>query len=282
MMSIIDQIKNLKEQWNLVELINIAEDYLEKNPYEKDIVLKLVNACWHQAKYSKLEQYSKLLIEHSDYVEIAKYMLMYAYARLNRKDEARKLIEHYPKNASNYESIMLNNYLYDSDNEKQGLITSLLWSSFHNMLYAIQEKSNIKYNGITIRDSSYTIGERIIILTKALKLYEIMYEEEDYYSESLLVMDIHLTLALLYLQNNEKDECYQHLKEALKQCVAFETYDLTEAHESVFLKGIVANPRTRWSSGAKQSMIDDLEADFFNEIKNEDNFIEIYHKLKEI
>lgn len=281
-MNIMNQIKILKEQWKLVELIKIAEDYLDKNPYEKDIVLELVNACWHQAEYLKLEQYSKLLIEHNDYLETAKSMLMYAYARLNRQAEARKLAENYSRNAQSYESIVLKNYLYNSENEKEGLINSLLWSSFHNMLYAIQRKSNLKYNGITIGDSAYTIEDRITILKKALKLYEIMYEAEDYYGESILVMDINITLGLLYLKDNNKDKCYEHLEEALKQCEAFETYDLNGTHQSVFLKSIKADGRSRWSKSAKQSMIEDLEDTFFSEIKDEDRFNEVYQKLKEI
>ena len=281
-MSIKNQILKLKEEWKLEEIIEVAEDFLYKNPYDKDIVLELVNACWHLAQYSKLEEYSKLLLEHNDCRSYALNMLIYALSRLDRKDEARNIIKDYPRNAQNYEKIMLKNYLYNSNSEKESMVNNLLWSSFNNMLYTIQEKINLNYNGITIGESSYKVDEKIIILKKALKLYEIMYEEEDFFSEAIMVMNIHIALSVLYLQINMKEECYNHLEKAQALCIYFHSYNINEKYKSIFLKESSVEAKTRWSIGAKKSMLDDLNLDFFNEIRNEARFLNIYENIVSI
>lgn len=276
-----EEIKILKEQWKLEELIRIAEEYVNNNPYDKDVLLELANACWHLAYYSKVEKYTKMLLDNNDYNKRANSMLIHAYARMGKLADAKELVKSYSNCYNSYEKLMLKNNLYGSNDEKERLVNSLLWSCFHDMLYSLELKADLIYNGLIINDSNLNYDERITLMEKSLLLYKLMYEAEDYNSEAIMVMDIHFVLAVLNLKNHNKVECYKHLDATLKLCKLFETYNDNAMHSSVLVKGQKVNPRSRWSKGAAVSMTEDLEEDFFKEIKNEERFIKIIKAIKE-
>ena len=281
MILIITEILKLKKAWKLQDAIRVSEEYLQDNPYDKDIVLELTDACWHIAEHDKVIKYGKMLLDNNDYPNRAKNMLIHSYARINKLDEARELVKSNSLCHNSYEKLMLKNHLYESDREKQNYVKRLLWSSFNDMLYTIELIADVKYNGIMVGESKFTYAERITLMEKALGLYKLMYEDEDYYSEAIMVMDIHIALALLNLRNQNKDKCYYHLDQALKLCIYFETYNESK-HSSILVRDDEVEAKIRWSKGAVLSMLEDLESDLFIEIKAEDRFNQLILYIKNI
>lgn len=276
------QLLKLKSDWKLNEIVQVAEDYLSKGSYDKEIVLELINACWHLADFKRLEKYAMLLLDNNDYLNIAKKMLVYAYARTSKLDEVREIVKGYSNCFDSYERQMLINKIFKTPEEKQGLTNNLLWSSFHNLLYVIQLKSGVIYNGLVIEDSNLSLHERITILRKALAIYTLMYEEEDFNDEAIMVMDIHVALAILHFRNQSKDGGYYHLEEALKMCKLFMNYQESELHKSLFVRNIKNEPRSKWSQSAIKSLQDNLESEYFLKIRNEERFINLISKVNSL
>ena len=204
--------------------------------------------------------------------------VFYAYLEADEMDKARDLALKMPDKDSCQNTLWA--YLIKGTD----LYRYRQWSILDNSSYAIND---IISHNTPLDDGTtpYTMPERIALQHKALDIFRILFEDENYGFYHFRVAWIHKSIAHLNLMEDANaDEALKHLKIATQHIIAFDTHDDIEKMEftSLLFRGHSFGeiPKDDFRNESHK-LLKAIQDSVFDPVRNHGAFIEIEQVLRQ-
>lgn len=268
----------------LDEARKILEDGMKQYPDNIDLIYNLMYLSFWQHNNTGDGKYIEETIKWGEHIlekstedhkrHGAIQILCYSYRDVGRIDEAVKLAESMPLICESTESLLASIY---SGNKayvaKQNQIHSL-FQHISNSLFFLQTK-------LDSGEWAYTQEECAILRDKRITLLNLFFENGDFGFFHTHLCDTHREQAFYYASNNDEGKALYHLKSAAEHAVKFIT-SINEDCNSLIFRGI---ERGNWTTGSSdneaKNLLDKMESDVFDKIRETDEFIKIKDCLSE-
>jgi tetratricopeptide (TPR) repeat protein len=155
--------------------------------------------------------------------------------------------------------------------EAQSTIQELCWSFY----FQIWQLANNNY---------YTNEQKLKILEKAKKMYELVYDEEDYLFSNIRLEDIVVMMAQYEIAEGHQDKAIKLLQQALKYTADFEDLPREKKHSSLLVNRCEYKKANTTTSSEKNEYYNLLQhinrIEGFKALETNDLFIEFIDELK--
>lgn len=200
------------------------------------------------------------------------------YPKIGRREEALKIAASVPNYG--YSSNELYTSIYKGterlNQEKLNIMElgCLLTSTLNSVLYSFNDDGT----------RAFTADERLQICDKGIKIYEILYEDGDYFSYAQFLYIFNSTMLGIYSKQNDIEHTLKHIEAAAKNAIMLDTCDYNLPHTSLLSRGTVSGGLIRhkenfsWSSDMLQNLSDN-QYDF---IRADPRFTAVEEELKKI
>lgn len=133
----------------------------------------------------------------------------------------------------------------------------------------------------------YTDEEKLAIYRKILDVYKIMFEDEDFDFFSQFLCTTNEKMAYLYSISGDADKTIEHLEEAAKYAIVFETYDWEHVKTSLLFRTLCDGGWVKSSPDEKSCivtrllewMLTDKDLDF---VRDDARFVAVCDKLRAV
>ena len=200
------------------------------------------------------------------------------------------------------------NYFWNEDNEnaiKEAHNLPLFWNCMETTITPFlkgdelvhttqstlsQFVSAIQLQLIDLADANYTKelhwtnAERIAILDKSNKIYEIIFENGDYHFHNVYLSTNYRIMAALALLDKNTEHTLKYLEKAVNHAIAFDSLPLKIKHTSLLVNTMehdVLNTTKNYSHSWSKETLDILEQQRYDVIRDDERFIRLIEKLLE-
>lgn len=135
-----------------------------------------------------------------------------------------------------------------------------------------------------IKGLSWTNAERIAILDKSNKIYELIYENGDYHFHNVYLSTTYRIMAALALLDNNTEQTLKYLEKAVEHAIAFDTLPPKIKHTSLLVNTLehdLLNTTKNYTHSWSKETLDKLEQERYDVIRSDERFIKLIEKLKE-
>lgn len=217
-----------------------------------------------------LEHCTDLCLRLSTIKELAFY-----YDRVGEKEKATELAESLPGIWQTCTTVLDN--FYTGEKQKrylQGAVLDLAEALWFEMLPLCD--LNYKYDELTTE-------ERIEMVGKGMKIFEAIFEEDDYYFYSTRVSDMHRYTAAMDMLIGRHADALVHLESAAEYAVMFDTLPQKGTYSSLLIKGLEFDleDTSKNSSATKCAELHNkLKWDRYDAVRDDERFAAILERIR--
>lgn len=135
------------------------------------------------------------------------------------------------------------------------------------------------------RELKWSNQERIAILEKGIKIYNIIFDQEDYLYYNVYLSETYRIMASLALLDNEENQALNFLEKAAKHAVLFDNLPDKVKHTSLLVSQLehdIKSTSKNFSHNWSYQMLNQyLTQDQYNPIRKNSRFVQIENILKE-
>ncbi|MBO5939306.1 MAG: helix-turn-helix transcriptional regulator [Clostridia bacterium] len=268
----------------LEEARKILEDGLAQYPENLDIMYDLMYVAWGQCNSSNNKKYiddaitwgEKILEKSTNDAQRhgAIQILCYSYHDAGRLEEAVKMAESMPYISISQEcllsSVLSGSREYDA---KQ--------SEVYNLLQFLSGRLCCMQTQLDSGEWAYTAEECAILRDKQIALLHLFFENGDFGFYHTHLCDTHREQATYYAKQGEEENALKHLSLAAEHAIKFITSYNEEKTSLVFRGRDSGSWCTNSSENDAARLLRKMQADVFDCIRDQEEFIKIKEKLSE-
>jgi transcriptional regulator with XRE-family HTH domain len=227
-------------------------------------------------KREAVEIYERILAHctHSEWRNMAQARLCFLYDDLGQREKAAEISGKLPGISTG--SLIHANFLPIEERLKHRRINII------RLAEAIDEQIfHLHWNG---EYNDLAIDERIAILHKSIALFELIYEDGEYWQLAVNISERCKWLAELYMQTDDYESALQMLEKSVPYSIMYDNQPEKAVYTSVLLRGLeferswygkdYTEPWSYW-------MLKSLDDAQYNPIRTNPRFIAVENKLKE-
>lgn len=290
--SLFEQINENASKGLIYENIQLLREALKTYPANYKLQLKLVNQlAFCQRKDGRDLSGEELNNHYREAVEIGNRILSrcsdgniinsttqelcYLYSRLGEREKA---IEYAMKLPSMWcsNTVILGN-LYEGEQKKQHL--QLAISSYVNAIWIDASRmADLEY-----KDDTISTAERISILQKALAVYKIIYEDEDYFWDNWQVSTTHRYIAAMAMLEGDHELALTSLEKAAEYAIIADTLPERAKHTSLLVNKLEYNVHEvskNYDFTNCKELYDKMQWDRYDAIRGDERFNAVLDKIR--
>lgn len=129
----------------------------------------------------------------------------------------------------------------------------------------------------------WTNAERIAMIDKSNKLYELIYENGDYHFNSINVSTNYRTMAAFAINDGNKDQTIDYLEKAVEYAIVFDTLPDKIKHTSLLVNDLeheTLYTSKNFQHSLSKATLDKMQEERYDVIRNDERFITMVKKLK--
>jgi len=200
-----------------------------------------------------------------------------AYNRLGDKETAKKMVMKLSSMASSRE-VQLQNMGLSDDVVIQ--LQQNIWDFCGNIYRGIEELADIDYKN---KYTKYSFDERIELLKKMLKIFEVLFENNDFGFYFSKVSQINRQIAACYANQKDKENTMVYIKQALESAKKYDEQKKQNvySHSSLIfnqLKYSQSEFVTRNCNNEHDNIIERLKQPRYDFIRDDENFNKLTNK----
>lgn len=202
--------------------------------------------------------------------------LCYIYSRLGETEKAVEYAKKLPDIGA-CSTVILGD-IYEGEQQKLHLqqavkyYTSVFWCDLRNM-------ADLEY-----KDKTMTTAERIAILKKALKLLDLVYEDDDYLNYSDTVSTTHRYIEAMAMREGDHELALSSLEKAAEFAIMSDTLPERAQHTSLLVNKTyydVHEMMKNYDFTNCKELYDKMQWDRYNAIRDDKRFIAVLDKIRE-
>lgn len=200
--------------------------------------------------------------------------LSFYYSRIGEKGKAIKLADTLPNMWQTSTNMM--HLLLTGEKQKKFLQETIL-SYVDAMWQAVCCMSDLGYT-----NEELTTEERIRMIEKMLRIFETVFEEDDYHFYSERITDMHRYIAAMDMLIGKHDDALEHLEAAAKYAIMNDTLPQKWTYRSLLLSGLEADledTSKNFTFTKCAELTDKLKWDRYDAIRDNDRFKAITEKI---
>lgn len=199
------------------------------------------------------------------------------------------------------------NYFWNQDNEnaikeaeslpnlwecKETIISSFL--SGDELVHTAQNNISMFADAIRLQLSnladanyqkglSWTNAERIAILEKSIRIFEIIYEDGDYHFYNVYLSTTYRIMAALALLDDDREQAIIYLKKAVDYAITFDTLPDKIKHTSLIVNTLEYNAletSKNYTYSWSKETLDYMKQERYDVIRNDERFAALKEKLE--
>lgn len=283
--AICEEAKKHSRRGYFEEARSILENGLKQYPDNLDIVYNLMYLSYRQYGISgKKQRYldeaigwgEKLLAQSTKDAQrhSAIQILCFSYRDAGRLEEAEKMAFSMPSMAVSQDCLLRHIY---SGNKAYAAKQALI----HHLLQILSKSLSDLQTQLDSEEWAYTSEEYADLREKQIALLHLFFEKEDFGFYHSHLCDVHQDQAVYYMKRSEDRMTLQHLSLAAEHAILFIT-SCEEEKTSLVFRGMKSG---FWSTNSSENtaacLLRKMQADVFERLRDNEEFIKIKEKLSE-
>ncbi len=166
--------------------------------------------------------------------------------------------------------------IYEGEEKKKHLQSSVL-AYAEAMYLSIRNLADLEY-----KDSSLSTRERIEMLKKAAALFELIFEDKDYFYYSFSLSECYRNIAAMAALEGERELALSSLEKAAGFAVIFDTLPEYANYTSLLIDKLhynVLETRKNYSFSNCRELYDKMQQDRYDAIHDDKRFIAVLDKI---